>query len=47
MSDEPRTAKGKARRLMTGDGRMDSQFVKDLKDFERTAKKSSKKNSLW
>jgi hypothetical protein len=47
MSDEPKTAKGISRKLMTGDGRRDSQFVKDLKDSERAIKKAAKKNPLW
>lgn len=47
MSNEPETARGIARKLMTGDGRRDSSFVKDLKETERNIKKAAKKNPLW
>ncbi len=44
MSDEPKTAQGIARKLTTGKGTTDSQFVRDLKDSGKAIEKAAKKN---
>lgn len=47
MSNEPKTARGIARKILTEDGRTDSQFVRDLKASEKNIIRASKHKPLW